>query len=470
VRNLLCLAFAGLLLHGSPVLAEQTAPSWAIGTTAADTTQSYWGPIPPPDPTCSVVYPISGSHPVERVILAPFTIVTYPIFLTTRLLKAGLEFADERGIVPGLRPTLPIRIGNLSMGPAVTAGGHGGFGGGGTILYEGGIEKQNKVILRYVTTVKGFHRGSAGFRAPWGKRSIVEIGGGYRMERNARFFGIGPTSLKSDESFFTQEQSWGGAGIRRPLGRRLASEWKAIYTTIETRAPRAQDKPGVAQTFAGDLPLGYGERSRGILYSGLLRLDTTDETGRPTHGMIAQAQTAYFSPTGNDPGSFWRYTGEAGTFLPLFFTDRTLALRGAVSWTGPTDTDELIFMRLATNHSGETLRGFNDYRWRDRGLVDLVAEYRWPVWALERPHGIGVDAFAFLNSGQVFGDWDGIKARLWRTSYGGGFRLVMASGFSGRLELARSIESTQIRLQADQMFDFKDMGLFGGNYHVAAPN
>jgi hypothetical protein len=48
--------------------------------------------------------------------------------------------------------------------------------------------------------------------------------------------------------------------------------------------------------------------------------------------------------------------------------------------------------------------------------------------------------------------------------------VILSSGFGGRLELARSTESIQIRLQADQMFDFKDMGLFGGNYHVAAPN
>jgi hypothetical protein len=444
----------GLLLWGPVAMAQE----------------SYWGPIPAGDSTSTVTYKASGNHSVEHALLAPFYLVTYPIFLTTRVLKAGIVFADEHGITPGLGPTPPIHLGNISMGPAITAGGHGGFGGGGTILYQGGSTKQNLLALRYVTTMKGFHRGSAGFRAPWGRRSILEIGGGYRLERNARFFGIGPTSDESNLSFFTQEQSWGGAAVRRSLGRRVSSEWKAVYTTITTRAPRNEETPGVAQQFAGDLPLGYNDLSRGVLYSGLLRYDTTDEDGRPSRGVIAQAQTTYFGPTSDNQSSFWRYTGEAGTFLPLFFTDRTLALRGAVSWTGPTDTDEVVFMRLATNHSGETLRGYRDYRWRDRGLVDLAAEYRWPVWALERPHGVGVDAYAFLNSGQVFGDWDGIKARLWRTSYGGGFRMILSSGFGGRLELARSNESTLIRIQADQMFDFKDLGLFGGNYHVAAPN
>src|SRR6185295_10511760 len=239
-------------------------------------------------------------------------------------------------------------------------------------------------------------------------------GGGYRLERNARFFGTGPSSDEADLAFFTQEQSWGGVGVRRRHGSTLTTEWKATYTSIETRPPRDEDTPGVAQQFAGDLPVGYGERSRGILYSGLLRYDTTRGTGRPEPGMVARGEADYFGPTGGDPGAFWRYSGEAGAFFPLWLTDRTLAFRGAVAWTGPSVGDEITFTRLATNHSGETLRGYPDYRYRDRGLLDLTAEYRWPVWALERPHDVGVDAYAFLNSGQVFGDWDQIQTRLWR--------------------------------------------------------
>ncbi|HZI88892.1 MAG TPA: BamA/TamA family outer membrane protein, partial [Candidatus Polarisedimenticolia bacterium] len=240
-------------------------------------------------------------------------------------------------------------------------------------------------------------------------------------------------------------------------------------TSIETRGPRDEDTPPLAQVFAASLPESYGERSAGVLTNALLRLDTTRNPGRPEPGCVAEGQVTYFGPT-RDEVAFWRYVGQAGAFVPLFFTDRTLALRGAVTWTGPTGSDVVPFTRLATNHSGESLRGYRDYRWRDRGLIDLTAEYRWPAWALDRPHGIGVDAFLFLDTGQVFGDWAGIKTRLWRTSFGGGFRAVTSRGFGGRLEIARSRESTQIRLQADQMFDFKDIGLYGGNYHVAAPN
>ena len=75
----------------------------------------------------------------------------------------------------------------------------------------------------------------------------------------------------------------------------------------------------------------------------------------------------------------------------------------------------------------------------------------------------------FLSSGQVFNEWHEITTHLWQTSWGGGFRAITDQGFGGRIEIARSRESTQIRLRADQMFDFKG-GLYAGNAHVAAPN
>jgi hypothetical protein len=468
------LAGAAILGWGAPARAENPAGTFvpvneSAGVSPPDSMASYWGPLPPDEASTRVTYPRASTHPVERAVLTPFYLVTYPIYLSTRVLKKGLMFADEHGIVPGIGSGPLVHVGNVSVSPAVTAGGHAGFGGGADILATGGKDKERSLALRYITTTNGMHRGSAGYRSPWGSRGALELGGGYRLERNARFYGVGPTSRASDLSYFTQEQSWGGVGYRRRLQRTLTAETKAIYSAIQTRGPRIEDAPGVATQFAGALPEAFGARSEGVLYSALLRLDTTRDTGRPEPGTVAQGEVTFFGPT-HDETAFWRYTGEAGAFIPLWFTDRTLAIRSAVTWTGPTGSDVVPFTRLATDHSGETLRGYPDYRWRDRGLVDATAEYRWPVWALERPHGIGVDAYAFLNSGQVFGDWSGIKARLWRTSFGAGFRAILSSGFGGRFEYARSNEGTEIRLQADQMFDFKDMGLFGGNYHVAVPN
>jgi len=448
------------LCPAAPALARSETPS------RPDSTESYWGPIPD-DAASRATFQRSGPS-WEHVVLTPFTFVTYPVFLLTRGLRVGLIFADEHGVLPSLGAALPIHIRNVHAGPGFTYGGHSGFGGGGTILVDRNQPGSDWLKLRYLTTVKGMHQGAAGLRGPWAGGD-VEAGGGYRLERNARFFGLGPTSRKSDLSYFTEEQSWAGLSYRRALGGPFGSEWRVVYTSIGTRAPRPKDGPALAQQFAPTIPEGYNQRSDGVLSSLLLRYDHTRGTGRPEPGVITQGQADYFRPTGTYGDAFWRYVGEAGAFVPLWFTDRTLAVRGAVSWVDEVGTGVVPFTRLSTNHSGEELRGFQNDRWRDRGLLDLSAEYRWPVWAHQRVHDVGVDAYAFINSGQVFREWNQVASRLWQTSWGGGFRAILSDGFAGRIEIARSRESTQIRLRADQMFDFKG-GLYAGNAHIAVPN
>jgi hypothetical protein len=460
--SLFVLGLLALSLCGAPsATAQNDAPS------PPDSTESYWGPIP--DNASSRAAFHRSNHPVEHAVLAPFTAVTYPVYLLTRGLKTGLIFADEHGVLPRVGAGLPIRIGHVHAGPGFTYGGRTGFGGGGTILVARDQPGSDWIRLRYLTTTKGMHQGGAGVRAPWGARGEIEAGGGYRLERNARFFGLGPTSRKADLSYFTLEQSWAGLSYRRALGGPLGSEWRIVYSSIGTRAPRPKDGPALAQQFAPAIPEGYNQRSDGVLSSLLLRYDTTQGTGRPEPGVITQGQADHFSPTGTYGDAFWRYTGEAGAFVPLWFTDRTLAVRGAVSWVDEVGSGVVPFTRLSTNHSGEDLRGFQNDRWRDRGLLDLSAEYRWPVWAHEHVHGVGVDAYGFINSGQVFREWNQIASHLWQTSWGGGFRAILSDGFGGRIEIARSRESTQIRLRADQMFDFKG-GLYAGNAHIAVPN
>ena len=73
-----------------------SAPVFAQDSTAVRA--SYWGPIPPEAKETRVTYPRASTHPVEHAILTPFYVVTYPVYIATRVLKKGLVFADEHGI------------------------------------------------------------------------------------------------------------------------------------------------------------------------------------------------------------------------------------------------------------------------------------------------------------------------------------------------------------------------------------
>lgn len=87
--------------------------------------------------------------------------------------------------------------------------------------------------------------------------------------------------------------------------------------------------------------------------------------------------------------------------------------------------DTSHFARLLTNSDPNQMRGYDDDRWRDRGLLLLNAEYRFPVWAYRERRGTGIDGYLFVDSGQVFSDDDRPALRDLVHSYGGGFRLSM---------------------------------------------
>jgi hemolysin activation/secretion protein len=132
------------------------------------------------------------------------------------------------------------------------------------------------------------------------------------------------------------------------------------------------------------------------------------------------------------------------------------------SWSQPIGGSSIPFQRLATNDDPDLLRGYPDLRFRDRGLVVITGEYRWPIWASVRAAGAGVDAYLLADAGQVFRDRRNLLLPRFTTSYGGGLRIITGSGFAGRVELAWSDEGMQARLGSDQVFQFSRGGLYHG--------
>jgi hypothetical protein len=132
-----------------------------------------------------------------------------------------------------------------------------------------------------------------------------------------------------------------------------------------------------------------------------------------------------------------------------------------LSWLEPVSDAPIPFQRLLHNNDPDLLRGFPDRRWRDRGLVLLTAEYRWPLWVYNRAEGTGIDAYVLMDIGQVFPELSAISTADFTTSVGGGIRLLSTGGFVLRLEYAHGAEGGLWRLQSSQVFQFT-RGLFHG--------
>ena len=124
--------------------------------------------------------------------------------------------------------------------------------------------------------------------------------------------------------------------------------------------------------------------------------------------------------------------------------------------------------RLHTNDDPDLLRGYDDFRWRDRGMALVNAEYRWPMWRHQHPTGSGLDAYLLSDVGQVFGHARELSLDHMTASWGGGFRLIGSRGYVFRVEYARSDEDHVIRFRADQVFQFVKTGYIHGREPIPA--
>ena len=448
-----------------------TTAGAATAQTRDGSGDSYWGAIPPPADSVSAVF-ASGPRPVwETVLLVPYWIIGLPLRLVAVGVGEGVELLDGSGVASTVAGWLGPRTGPFGVIISARAGGLSGVGGGVAVEHTELFNRPGTAFRgRVAGTFIGDFRASGAVRVPFAERSLLDLGTGYRFRNRVRYFGIGPERGAEDESLFRQRTWWVGGEVTGSWGDQITTSASLVFTSVKPLDAREADQDGddppITVRYADSLPPGFGETSNGLaLGAEIMHQDATD-TGRPVGGGIRRAMVGYFRGTGGETTQFWNVRGELQQFVPLWYRHHVLALRLLASWMQQIGDAPIPFTRLITNDDPDLLRGFDDFRWRDRGLAVLSAEYRWPLWASERAEGAGLDLYLLTDVGQVFSDFDDIRGRNLTFSYGAGLRLLTAAGFALRIEYARSNEDAVFRLRGDQIFQTFRSAL----YHGRDPN
>jgi hypothetical protein len=438
--------------------------------------ESPWGPIADPADSIQVAMDEARRPAWETVVDVPFYIVMFPLILVMGGVEYGAEYLDESGIIARASALYPLKVGRAYLTGGISGGGADGIGASLNLDFPEFPGEDNHMRVGGSMFTRGKGSATFGLKVHRTPDSWVQFGGGYRADSNARYYGVGAGSDKNRESFYLEEVFWGGLSYARRIGDGFTWEGSVTYSGAGAIGSENSERPHLSEEFADELPFGYRDRSDGFSLALELSHDNTfvkgpgglrPERGRPERGGLRRAKVAYFQEKGNGDSQFWTYRGELQQFVPLWFDRRALALRGVVAYLDEAGGDEVIaFQRLLTNDDPDLLRGYKDDRFRDRGLVVASAEYRWPLWSQGSRNGIGVDTYAFVDYGQVFGEFDDINSRDLTTSYGAGLRVAGFGMFMGRLEFAWSEEDFLIRLRGDQIFQFERGGLLNGQVPV----
>jgi outer membrane protein assembly factor BamA len=461
------------LLVLAPVAGAQTTPSPGNPPGDGWGAASNWGPIPAESDSVRVQFENRTTPGWQKAVYLPFRIILLPLWVVDRVgaFTAGVVYES-----PAIRAAAAY-AGNIPgpwgsyFRPTITAGGLPGLGGGVKIEHPAFFGPRNGLRLNVGLTINGDTRITSGAVFRGEHDTELEVGAGLRIRPNAQFYGIGPTAMESNESFYKQQFGWVGGEFRRRLAGPLHLEAEANLTTSyadTTTLDKIEADERTQNVFPVELLPGWGERSTGLGFGVALYVDTAPDLGRPGGGGIYRLQGNYFTDVDNTNISFWTFRGDFQQFIPLWNSKQTLAVRAYGSWIESTGGDPVPFQRLMTNDDPDDLRGYKDFRWRDRGLLAASFEYRWPIWVVSKIEGAGLDFYLLSDVGQVFGDateiaWDNLTL-----SYGLGLRAVSTRHFMGRFEVAWSNEETVVRLVGSQNFQFSMGSLFRGNAPIPA--
>lgn len=260
------------------------------------------------------------------------------------------------------------------------------------------------------------------------------------------FFGPGMNSEPDNQTTF---------GLREPIAGGLASvrivPWLMIGGRVEELWPavsrgRSSRLPSIEERFDEQDAPGLATEPRFGRYQVFVDLVAPAGVGAALHqGGRYRIAYAMFDDQNLDRFTFRRLDLEAQQKFALFGRYRRLTLHGWASLSQPDAGQDVPFYLqhtlggtgnlrgvrddlIGSDGSEGTLRGFRNYRFRDRNLLLLQAEYRWSVWG-------PIEATVFADAGKVTSRRADINLSDLKRNYGFSLSAMRGGGTIGRMDV-----------------------------------
>jgi len=296
----------------------------------------------------------------------------------------------------------------------------------GAAYQRGGMTASSQVSLN------GYQKHELRFAASGiaGSKLFANVRGGYQDFTKETFYGVGNASKKDDRTNYGLEQFQ----VRAEVGTHIAPHAK-VGGTLGWIDSRVYDS---SMNNVDDQP-DYVEAGA------FLDMDYRDEPGNPRRGARYLARWSSFQDRTSDRFSFNRLDVDVQHYFPFFNDRRVIALRAKTALTQSADGHVVPFYMLPALGGGEGLRGFSDFRFRDRNLALLTAEYRWEAFS-------GLDMALFADAGQVAHRFRDLALSDVKTAAGFGMRFNTAKQVFCRVDLGFSKEGPRLSLNFGHVF------------------
>ena len=256
------------------------------------------------------------------------------------------------------------------------------------------------------------------------------------------FWGLGNSSADNEAPVFrlTQTVVGGTFGVRltpwlsaAATAARLAPDVKASgsSTPTITEAFDESTAPGLTRQpafFRPGITVDLDYRDSLPPTRTAVRLDPLPIAGASRGGRYQVTFDSYHDQD-FDHYSFRTTRIDLQQFVPLLHGYRVLAVRALAVLSDTSDGQEVPFYLSPTYGGLNVGRGYPTFRFRDRNLLALQAEYRYQINGL-------INGAIFVDSGQVAPLVSAIGWSQFKTTYGTGVRFGASGGAALRFDLA----------------------------------
>jgi outer membrane protein assembly factor BamA len=351
----------------------------------------------------------------------------------TFLERALLQFKERRVMerfYEGFHGFHPI-VGGIRSGSGL---------GGGTYVETEGIRTSGQV------SINGYQKYEVRFMVPLpGDLLFADFRATHRDFPQERFFGIGQGSQKQNQTSFRLEDTnyVGRFGFTptKHLKAGVLAGW--LQTNIGSGTYRRS--PSIERVFGIDDAPGMASQPNYLQAGAFFDADYRDQPGNPRAGGRYAMSWTSFQDRKIGQYDFSQYDAEAQQYFPFFNRRRVIVVRAKTTLTQTATGQEVPFFMLPTLGGSEDLRGFREYRFRDRNMVVFNAEYRWEAFS-------GLDLAAFADAGQVAPRFSDLRFTDFQKSYGAGLRFNTEKNVFLRMDIGFSREGRRLFIKFGHVF------------------
>lgn len=249
------------------------------------------------------------------------------------------------------------------------------------------------------------------------------------------FYGIGNNTLSGDKEDFTQRAT----GLDARYQKKFRS---SLYAGLQFQFFHSKlieiEKDGLlAQGNITGIDKGT---SSGLGLA--INWDNRDNTYNPASGSLFQLSNLFFLDAFGSDHKFDRYQLDLRHYIALT-SSQVLAVQGYMN----TLNGDPPFYMLSLFGGQSLARGYYEGRYRDKSMLTLQAEYRFPIW--KRCRGV-----CFAGTGGVAESLSNFNLDEFKTFSGAGFRfaLIPAEKVNLRVDLGFTKDGSQLYLSMGEAF------------------